>query len=432
MANTRDTLGDRETMEALISDTLEVFEDSDIGALNSYAFENKKSLKSIILPNLVTASQDLLDGDYALETLEMPNIRSLGSYAFSHCHNLVSVQLENINYLNAYMFRYSGIGTVVLPICTSLGTYSFEDSRVGTVDCYKRIVFSSYIFDEAYSLTHLILRNDSVCPMTISSSDVFRYTPIINGIGWIYVPSDLVPEYKNADGWKDLEDQIVSIDEYPKQLQDETIDDTWAEIFANIDNGTYINKYDIGDIKYVNIGGTWLAMVIVGIEKDITASGAVAPITWISRDIFQTSTYNIKATSTVNWVNSSIRALLRNRIYPTIEPTVRNRILEVNKTYSVGNTTYNSTETLWIPSYREIIGNLDASYCETSGIDYVNFFTNASSRIKRNGPGLNSARSYWLRSKSSNQYAAYISSGGSSNTTDSLNNTNGVVLGFCT
>lgn len=79
-----------------------------------------------------------------------------------------------------------------------------------------------------------------------------------------------------------------------------------------------------------------------------------------------------------------------------------------------------------------MVGKIDTSYCETSGIDYINYFPNNTSREKAAGPGLNTTKSYWLRSKSSNEYVAYITSSGGTSTTNYITNSYNMVLGFCT
>lgn len=441
MANTRDLLGDRETMEALIEDRLETFEDSDIAKLNSNAFWGKTALKSVNLPNLFSTSSSTFYDCYGLEEVSMPNIRTLGSSMFEYCYMLTSVNVDNLTSLNSYVFEQTGIGTVILPNITSIANGCFRYSRVGVVDIYKNVRFYTSTFEYARFLTHLILRSDTLCEITTTVSDLFNSSAILNGVGWIYVPSELVSTYKSATGWEELADQIVSIDEYPKQLQNETIDDSWEEIFASIDNGTYLNKYDIGHVKYVSIGGTPVAMEIVALDKDFVTAGGVAPITWLSRDILQTTYFNLPTpggiVSTKTWIDSDIRRYLRNRIYPTIDPVVRNRILEVNKTYNVAGVTYSATETLWIPSYREIIGNTAYNYCEQSGVDYVTSFGSNERRLKRGGVYTSAlANWYYLRTISSREpdntlRVQYIASNGG-NTNNISQGSGGLVIGFCT
>lgn len=437
MANTRDVLGDRQTMEALIADTLEEYEDSDIGSLNNESFSRHRNLKSVSLPNLVTIGSDAFEYDYELESVYLPNLRSMGSYLFNYCSMLTEVSLDNITSLGSYMFNYSGIGKVVLPLCTSLGTEPLRYSRVGTFDLYKKVTISSEKFNNAYSLTQLILRSEELCPMTGDPTNTFKTSPIGDGVGWIYVPSALVTTYKKAEGWEEFADQIVSIDEYPKPLQDETIEDSWEEIFASIDNGSYADKYDIGFTKYVEIGGTWLPMEIAAIDKDISPSGDIVPITWISKTVLQDCPFNSKIGRSRTWANSNLRNFLRTKIYQSIDPVVRNRIVEVTKTTNNGSTTSSNTETIWIPSFREMVGYTTTNYCEPSGIDYVTTYGSNTLRKKKRSSVLTYASPYYLRTTTGattsegTLNAVYIDSNGSNYNTASTYNY-GVVIGFCT
>lgn len=72
---------------------------------------------------------------------------------------------------------------------------------------------------------------------------------------------------------------------------EDTITDTWEEIFAAIANGTYATKYSIGDTKLLNLGteGT-VAMQIIAFDTDDLADGSgKAHITWLSEQLLKTS-----------------------------------------------------------------------------------------------------------------------------------------------
>ena len=62
------------------------------------------------------------------------------------------------------------------------------------------------------------------------------------------------------------------------------ITDTWEEIFAAEHDGTYKTKYNIGDIKMLDMGADGIIpMQIIGFDKDDLADGSgKAPITWLA------------------------------------------------------------------------------------------------------------------------------------------------------
>ena len=222
----------------------------------------------------------------------------------------------------------------------------------------------------------------------------------------------------------------------------ETISDSWDQIFANIKNGTYKTKYQVGDMKKLKLGtdGT-VSMKIVAMDTDDLASGGKAPITWISEQLLVTShrmnpsnNNNTEGTGTIGgWEKSDMRSYLKETIKPLIPQNVRNSIKEVTKHSNIFDTSgakvLNSvtTDDVWIPSDREIFGGTNY---ETLGHVYSDVFTDANSR-KKFKAGESSASFWWLRSANDLGYFRCVSNGGVGNTRSS-SSTYGVALGFCT
>ena len=123
---------------------------------------------------------------------------------------------------------------------------------------------------------------------------------------------------------------------------------------------------------------------------------------------------------------------LNDTIKPLIPETVRNAIKPVTK-YTRGMNNAGSavnnvatTETVWIPNYREIFGG--TSY-ETQGPAYTNVFSDANSRIKKNVSS-GSAVWWWLRSANGNSGFTGVNGGGYY-LNYGAGNAGGVALGFC-
>lgn len=464
MANTRDTIGDQATVDGLVNHTLTSLEEDGIGIIGdralynntaltsvnfpnatsigeyamagcsalqtalvpklatsgTYAFNNCTSLESISMPQLATVSNYMFAGCSALSSVSIPNATRINQYAFQNCKDLTSIDLDGVTNIGNYAFSGTGIGTLVIPDATSLGTYLCQGYRTGVVDQHKTVNLSSNRFNGANSLCHLILRSTTMCTLT---TNALTGTAIAAGIGWIYVPTDLVATYKAASNWSNYASQIVDISEYPKALQDETISDSWSTIFANEDNGTYKTVYSLGDIKYMYLNGTPMPMQIVAFDED------TSKISWVCKSILDTHNMNPTGDTTGGWASSNMRAWLRETIYPMIDSTIRNRIVAVTKNYYDAKTSSRLTisDTVWIPSEYEIFGT--TSY-ENSGTLYTGVFTDATSRIKKYG--LNgSAYYWWLRSASSGASFRYVINNGNAYY-NSANLAYGVVLGFCT
>lgn len=76
---------------------------------------------------------------------------------------------------------------------------------------------------------------------------------------------------------------------YKSPVEVAEITDDWATILANVQNGTYRQVYKIGNYKPLDLGaeGT-VNMQIVAFDTDTKASGGMAPITWLSKELLKT------------------------------------------------------------------------------------------------------------------------------------------------
>ena len=451
--NTSETMGgDSAVLDALIAHSLAAFADDTIVTLGQNAFYKNTGLTSVELPslttcgsnafysctaltsasfaNLATLGQYMFRDCAALTSVSFPSLTTTAQYAFQNCKSLNSVDLSAVTSVSNYAFENSGFGKLELPACTSLGTYTGKGYRTSVVDLTNNIQIAANKFNGANSLTHLILRSATMC--TCGATSAFTGTPIASGKGWVYVPTDLVSTYKAASNWSTYANQIVAISEYPKQLPDETISDTWAQIFAAENDGTYSTKYSVGDTKAVDIGGTSVIMQIAAFDTDTLAGGGTAKITWIATQILDAWWMNPTNTTSGGWADCDARRWLRNIIYPQIESTVRAQIKEVTKTYrtkSPSDTTLSVTDTVWIPSYKEV-GFTDSSYVENAGVVYSGIFSDNASRIRKYGIA-GSASVWWLRS-ANNALNFRSVSGGGSEVISNASSSYGLVLGFCT
>lgn len=102
-------------------------------------------------------------------------------------------------------------------------------------------------------------------------------------------------------------------------------------------------------------------MEIVGFDADDKADGTgKAKITWVSKTLLKTRrSMNSSETTAGGWGSSAMRTFLQNTVMPLIPSTVRNGIIEVTKIQSVyqGSALVHNaqtTDTIWIPSYREV------------------------------------------------------------------------------
>lgn len=324
------------------------------------------------------------------------------------------------------LYGNQGLQKVNLPAVNTLNSYCMASCpSLRTVDIGVNCTINSNTFDGSSKLSALILRGTGSAS-SLKNKSGLTGTAIANGMGFVYVPSELVNTYKSATNWSNYADQVYSIDDYPRYPGD--IQDSWSEILTAEANGTYSTKYHVGDTKYIEVNGVGLLMQIAAFDGDELADNTGnAKISWICKDIFATHNMNPTNTTDGGWQSSNMRSYLINDVLGNMSSDLRSAIKEVKKTYyDVGSSsTKTSNDSIWIPSYREVGFGTGK---EESGVQYSELFTNDSSRIKKyNG----SASYWWLRSAYSSTYFYSVSNDGAYNYY-AASSSIGVVFGFCT
>ena len=216
------------------------------------------------------------------------------------------------------------------------------------------------------------------------------------------------------------------------QQKNRMIFDSWENIIAAGDNGSYAKKYHIGDTKVLDLGEEGeICMELVAMDVDELADGSgKAHMTWIAKDLLNTEHCINKDNKSYNyeWEKSDMRAWLQESILPLFPDDVRSNIKEVTK-YSFDRdlNTIPSTDTIWIPSYREVF--VGAYNEEDNGPDYASVFSNNESRVKYK-TGTSSTAGWWLRSAYGYSQYTMVSWEGDIHYVDSATEY-GVAIGFC-
>lgn len=207
--------------------------------------------------------------------------------------------------------------------------------------------------------------------------------------------------------------------------------DSWDQIIAAVNDGTYSTKYAVGNYKPLDLGNEGIvAMQIAAFDADaLSDESGNAHITWIAGTLLANRhIMNDGATNENGWAVCDMRDYLANDIWALIPSNVQNSIVQVYKSYydyTTGSTQY-CADKLWLPSYREVGIGVDA---EEYGAIYGELFTGSDSLIRT----LDGTPQYWwLRSashKGSEYFYAISDSGGYSRYY--ANSTYFILLGFC-
>jgi hypothetical protein len=321
-------------------------------------------------------AHNAFDSCYSIETVDAPLATRVGEGVFKDCYSLKSVSIPNAKTLERNAFNDNALYSLVIPEVLTLASSYPMCSGNGAIeiDFSKITTLPSKCLQNNRNLVSLILRGDT--KVTLENIDALSGTPIENNFGWIYVPANLVSTYKADSKWSTYASNIVSIEEYPKVYDGGcTITDTWEEIFASEDDGTYITKYSIGDTKFAMIENIPIRMQIAKFDGDDLSDGTgKAKITWVCESVSMQK--KIFSPSKKEWAASELHQYLNGYLYSNIETVVRNRIKTVSKTYNRNNSI--SNDNIWLLSCRE----MGINGYETSGVVYNELFTDNLSKRK--------------------------------------------------
>ena len=224
------------SISELISGNIQEFEDENIINIKQYLFSDCYKLTKVNLPKCVNVGYSAFDSCFALSNVNLPECVNVGPNAFVQCEKLKQFNAPKVTQIeNDGLMRCTSLLSVELPECTTVGNAAFEYctalSNVNIPKCIKLgefafgsckslesielpecIIISLRAFEYCTALTAVILRSPTVC--RLKNSDAFLGTPIKSGNGYIYVPDELVNDYKKATNWSVFANQIKPLSEY--------------------------------------------------------------------------------------------------------------------------------------------------------------------------------------------------------------------------
>lgn len=136
----------------------------------------------------------------------------LGAYALSGT-NLTSLNLPALATIAGYAFYECQLAYLTLPSLTEIPYNGFRQYKgLVTADLPALKKIGSNGLYQCTNLTSLILRSSTLC--TIASGSVLTGSKIINGTGYIYVPSSLLSQYQSATNWSAYAAQFRALEDY--------------------------------------------------------------------------------------------------------------------------------------------------------------------------------------------------------------------------
>ena len=139
--------------------------------------------------------------------IHLQSAKKIKAGALSFCRSLTTADFPNVTSIDTAAFGYcTGLTTVNLPKVTKIGNSAFVYCRnLTTLDFVEAKKIYASAFDGCINLKTVILRNESFA-VDLENSNAFHDTPFaFDGTGGnVYVPSDLVENYKIAAQWSNL------------------------------------------------------------------------------------------------------------------------------------------------------------------------------------------------------------------------------------
>lgn len=366
------------------------------------AFQECSGITDIDFPKAVTIRGNAFYKCTSLERVYLPSVVDIGCtglYAFSTCQKLTRVDLPVVETIyNASFNGCSNLDTFIIrntaKVCTlgnanALGNTPIEK---GTGYIYvPTALYDSYKADSVwrtYTNQFRKLEEWTVDGTVTGELDLENRHMVRFFDGDTFVGYDVVSTGKNAVypggtpvktgvddpgaftfiGWEPSNNNITADTDCYAQWKSAEIIDSWDEIIAAVNDGTYVTKYDVGMYKPLDVGTYGrVKMQIVGMNQDTLSDGSgTAAISWLSRELL---TDSIKMSSGSEWETSMLRSHLSGTVKSAIASNVVSAIKLVDK-----NQGHNGTEStvsdndLWLPSCKELSGfiaGVDETRCHT-------------------------------------------------------------------
>lgn len=180
----------------------------NVTTLKEKAITYNNNLIEVNLPKWTPKYSDSMYGvswNSALQSVSFPSATELPMYACHSNQSLVNIYVPLVKSMNSYSFT---------------SCYSLEKIDMPSLES------CSNAFEKCYSLKAIILRKNKVCKQAWSTP--FRgcyhilgevnatYNPEGLKDGYIYVPKNLIEQYKVATNWATYADQFRAIEDYPE------------------------------------------------------------------------------------------------------------------------------------------------------------------------------------------------------------------------
>lgn len=165
---------------------------TEITKVRDYGLYERESLMAIDLPNCINVGSYAFSYCTALENVNLPECTDVGSYAFYNCEKLQNVNIPKCTIIKNRTFQYCNFKKIDLNFVEKIEAGAFWNCTA--LECVK------------------ILNTETVC--VLANKNAFSRTLIETGNGYIYVPDELIEQYRTATNWSAFANQVKPLSEY--------------------------------------------------------------------------------------------------------------------------------------------------------------------------------------------------------------------------
>ena len=208
---------------------------SGVTSIANCTFVNCSNLTSVDIPSSVTSiGEDAFYGCSSLGSVDLPaGLRTIGQYAFSSCSSLTQISIpDGVTSLGNYVFNSgSKLTTAVLPSgISSIPAYCFLNcSKLESVTVPSGITsvgnkafagVKMWKLELPSTITSLgsACFGKIVCVLLPSNSPVSIQSNTFDGVGGIFVPSNLIEMYNAMTNWSNYSSLLHSIDTFRERI----------------------------------------------------------------------------------------------------------------------------------------------------------------------------------------------------------------------
>ena len=173
---------------------------------------------------------NLLTVNFGEQTI--PNLK-YGNQMFQRCTSLTNIDLSscNITLTDAFYYVFSDCSQLEVANLGGFNTSQLRNCRDIFSGCrnLQYVNLSGWTTEALTNSQNMFRYDSSIIAVVIDSPAVFRITSTSafstssiknGGTGFVYVPDNLVDEYKSATNWTTVADQIKPLSELPQEVKD--------------------------------------------------------------------------------------------------------------------------------------------------------------------------------------------------------------------